>query len=225
MLFIVDFDGTVAPSDTVDSLLERFADASWKTIEAEWTSGRLNSRDCMQAQLALVTAERAVLEDFFQNVIIDPTFADFVRYTRRFAEVAIVSDGLDYPILTALQRHQVLPIPVFANKLEFRASGLGIAFPHCDAACGPQSGVCKCAVARSLNAGRDLRVILIGDGRSDLCIARGADHVFAKGALLRYCQNEGIVHTPFETFDDVIAVIQAWNAVHTNPSHEMSHVR
>ena len=33
MLFIIDFDGTVAPADTVDDLLERFADPEWKRIE------------------------------------------------------------------------------------------------------------------------------------------------------------------------------------------------
>jgi len=179
----------------------------------------------MQAQLALVTAERSVLEEFFQSVSIDPSFAGFVRYVREFAEVAVVSDGLDYPIRTALQKHHVPPISVFANRLEFRTGGLSIAFPHTDTTCGPQSGVCKCSVARSLNAGRGWPVILIGDGRSDLCIARSADHVFAKGSLLKYCQNEGIAHTAFESFDDVLAVIQTWDTVHSNHTYEMRHVR
>jgi 2-hydroxy-3-keto-5-methylthiopentenyl-1-phosphate phosphatase len=225
MLFIVDFDGTVAPHDTVDALLERFADPSWRTIEEEWVCGRLNSRECMKAQLALVTAEREVLEDFFQAVLVDPTFAAFVRYAHTFAEVAVVSDGLDHPIRGALQKFNVPAIPVFANRLEFHARGLDIAFPHTDSACVPQSGVCKCAVAHSLNAGRELPVILIGDGRSDLCIARSADHVFAKGSLLRYCQTEGIAHTPFETFADVQAVIQTWDSVNFNQRVEISHAR
>jgi 2-hydroxy-3-keto-5-methylthiopentenyl-1-phosphate phosphatase len=225
MLFIVDFDGTVAPRDTVDALLDRFADPSWKTIEEEWTSGRLNSRDCMQAQLALVTAERPVLEEFFQSVAIDPSFVDFVRCVRTFAEVAVVSDGLDYPIRRALQKRRVPPLPVFANRLEFRARGLGISFPHSDATCGPQSGVCKCSVARSLNAGRGLPVILIGDGRSDLCLAGSAEHVFAKGSLQRYCQSQGIAHTAFDSFDDVIAVIRTWDAAHFNHNYEMRHAR
>jgi 2-hydroxy-3-keto-5-methylthiopentenyl-1-phosphate phosphatase len=225
MLFIVDFDGTVAPRDTVDALLDRFADPAWMEIEEEWTSGRLNSRDCMQAQLALVTADRTILEDFFKSVSIDSSFANFVRYAHTFADVAIVSDGLDYPISIALRKYRVPPLPVFANKLEFRARGLGITFPHTDANCGPQSGVCKCAVARALNAGRGLPVILIGDGRSDLCIARSADYVFAKGSLQRYCQSQGIAHTAFDSFDDVMTVIRTWDAVHFNRNYERHHAR
>jgi len=225
MLFIVDFDGTVAPQDTVDALLERFADPSWKAIEEEWVSGRLNSRECMQAQLALVNAERPVLDAFFRTVAIDPSFAGFVRYTQRFADVAVVSDGLDYPIQVALQRHRVPLLPVFANKLEFRAQGLGLSFPHADVTCAPRSGVCKCSVARALNADRGLPVILIGDGRSDLCIARSADYVFAKGSLLKYCQSNGITHTAFDSFDDVLAVIRTWDAVHFNRHYERHHAR
>ena len=33
MLFIVDFDGTIAPTDTVDALLEKFAAPEWRRIE------------------------------------------------------------------------------------------------------------------------------------------------------------------------------------------------
>jgi HAD superfamily phosphoserine phosphatase-like hydrolase len=142
MLFIVDFDGTVSPRDTVDALLERHADPAWRRIEEDWVSGRLNSRECMQRQLALVTAERATLEEFFDGVAIDPVFAEFVRCARTFGEVAVVSDGLDYPIRKALQRSGITRLPVFANRLEFQASGLGIAFPHSDMSCVPRSGVC-----------------------------------------------------------------------------------
>jgi 2,3-diketo-5-methylthio-1-phosphopentane phosphatase len=216
-LFIVDFDGTIAVGDTVDRLLERFADPSWRAIEDAWVAGRINSRDCMRAQLALVTAERPQLEEFFRAVDIDPSFAEFVHCASALGQVAVVSDGLDHPIRLALERRAVAPVPVFANRLEFSTAGLDLSFPHAHATCTPQSGVCKCAVARSLDAGRGLQTVLIGDGRSDLCIARSADYVFAKDSLLRYCQTEGIAHTPFTSFRDVLAVIQGWDTVSPNP--------
>jgi 2-hydroxy-3-keto-5-methylthiopentenyl-1-phosphate phosphatase len=225
MIFVVDFDGTIAPEDTVDALLGQLADPSWKEIEEQWISGRLNSRECMEAQLALVSAERVTLEAFFRSVVIDPSFGSFVRYAQSFADVAVVSDGLDYPIRVALQRHRVPPMPVFANRMEFREHGLGITFPHADADCGPRSGVCKCSVARSLNAGRSVPVILIGDGRSDLCLAKVADHVFAKGSLLQYCRSEGITHTPFDSFENVLTVIRTWDTVQLNRHREVRHAR
>lgn len=209
MLFIVDFDGTVAPADTVDALLERFADPEWRRIEEQWVAGEINSQECMAAQIALVRADRSLLEAFFRSITIDPSFPEFVRYVWEFADLAVVSDGLDYPIRLALS-HLDIPIGIYANTLRFRRGGLEISFPHGNSACSVGSGVCKCAVARSVDAGRGLSTILIGDGRSDFCIARCADHVFAKGGLLDYCQAENITHTPFETFDDVLAVVREW---------------
>lgn len=211
-VFVVDFDGTVSPRDTVDALLQRFAHPSWMDIEEEWVAGRLNSQQCMKAQLSLVTAERGELDDFFRSVTVDPSFAEFVSYARGLGEIAVVSDGLDYPIHDALRRASIGPIPVFANRLEFQDSGLDIDFPHADMACVPRSGVCKCAVARSFNGDRGLPVILIGDGRSDYCLARSSDYVFAKGSLRKYCESEGIPHIRYETFADILAVIRAWDA-------------
>lgn len=210
MLFVIDFDGTVAPTDTVDALLERFADPNWRAVEAQWVRGEINSQQCMAAQLAMVRTDQAVIEKFLQQAEIDPSFAEFVEYVRPFAELAVVSDGLDYTILHALRAIEP-PLAIYANALEFRSRGLGIGFPHADAACKVNSGVCKCAVARSIDAGRGLATILIGDGQSDTCIARTADHVFAKGSLRRFCIAENIVHTPFETFSDVLSVIRGWN--------------
>ncbi|MGZ4808962.1 MAG: HAD-IB family phosphatase [Thermoanaerobaculia bacterium] len=211
MLFIIDFDGTIAPADTVDSLLERFADPEWRTIEEQWVRGEINSQQCMAAQIALVRGEGVVLEEFLHSVEIDPAFFDFVHYARQFADLAVVSDGLDDPIHHALRQLDV-PIPVYANRLGFRPGGLGISFPYRDPACAVGSGVCKCAIARSVDAGRGLSTILIGDGRSDLCLARSADLVFAKGSLRRYCEAENIPHLPFETFGDVLTIIRGWNA-------------
>ena len=216
MLFIVDFDGTIAPTDTVDALLERFADPEWRRVEEQWITGRLNSQECMKAQLALVRADRASLENFLQSVVIDASFPDFVQYASTFADVAVVSDGLDYTIRHALQKLPIPPIPLYANRLEFRKHGLDISFPYTDAGCAHRSGVCKCAAARALDAGRGLSTVLIGDGRSDRCIARSADYVFAKGSLRRYCEDEGITHTPFDSFDDVLAVIRKWDTTQFN---------
>ena len=218
MLFIVDFDGTIAPTDTVDALLEKFAAPEWRRIEKQWVDGHINSQQCMTAQLGLVRADRDILEDFLQSVPIDPFFSEFVRHAATFADVAVVSDGLDYPIRHALQKLDIPPVPVRANHLEFQPYGLDISFPHTDAACAHQSGVCKCAVARALEGGRGRPIVLIGDGRSDRCLARYADHVFAKGPLRKYCEDEGIAHTSFESFHDVLAAVRSWDTVPINPS-------
>lgn len=211
MLFIIDFDGTVAPTDTVDALLERFAHPDWRAVEAQWVRGEINSQQCMAAQLAMVRTDQSVVRRFLEQAEIDPSFPEFVTYARGFADLAVVSDGLDYTILHSLRSIEP-PVPIYANALEFRTQCLGIGFPHADAACIVSSGVCKCAVARNIDAGRGVPTILIGDGQSDTCVARTVSHVFAKGSLLRFCVAENIAHTPFETFADVMAVLREWGA-------------
>jgi len=209
MLFIIDFDGTVAPIDTVDALLQEFAAPEWERLEEDWVSGKINSQQCMSGQLALVRGERTQLKEFLEAVQIDPSFPDFVEYVRSFGEVVVVSDGLDYPIRHALEKAG-LEIPVFANALQFRDQGLAISFPYADPVCAVKSGACKCGISRSVNDGRQLPVVLVGDGRSDQCIARVADYVFAKSTLRSICEAEGIRHTPFETFADVLEVVRGW---------------
>jgi len=219
MLFIIDFDGTVAPADTVDALLEKFADPDWLRIEQEWVEGRINSRQCMAAQLALVSADELTLRTFLESVMIDPAFAEFVRHVSPFADLAIVSDGLDYPIVRALRKAGV-SIPVYANRTEFRERGVGISFPFSRPSCTVKSGVCKCSVAQTVDAGRGLTSVLIGDGRSDQCVAHQADFVFAKGSLITYCRDNGIPYTPFQSFADVLAAIRGWPVVPQFPVKE-----
>ena len=56
--------------------------------------------------------------------------------------------------------------------------------------------------------GRD-RHLYVGDGRSDLCPARRADLVFAKGALATALATEGVPFRPFDTLADVAATLAA----------------
>ncbi|MHB8741636.1 MAG: MtnX-like HAD-IB family phosphatase [Sulfuricaulis sp.] len=210
MIFIIDFDGTIAPIDTVDSLLGRFADPAWELIEADWAQGKINSRACLQGQLGLISADRQALEVFLKNVGIDPHFASFARHVSGFADVAVVSDGLDYPINHALQKIGLSSIPVFANKAVLNSNGLDVSFPHSSSECVPQSGVCKCKVARSFDSSP---VVLIGDGRSDYCLARSADYIFAKGKLGDFCETEGLSYTSFNSFDDILNVVKRWEKV------------
>lgn len=212
MLFIVGFDGAIAPIDTVDALLKRFADPVWRRFEKRRIDGQLNFRQCRRPQFALIRADREEVEEFLRAVPIDPFFSDFVTYASMFADVAVVSDSLDYTIWRALERLSLLLLPVYANRLEFETRGLGIAFPYAQGGCAQQSGVCKCEVARELDDGRGRSIVLIGAGWSDRCLARSAKYVFAKGSLRAFCEDEGITHTPFESFDDVLAEIRKWGS-------------
>lgn len=209
MLFVVDFDGTLSLRDTVDAMLERFADPEWMTVEQEWLAGHITAIQCMQKQLRMVKADHVSLEKFFREIRLDASFLPFYQHVSQFSKVAIVSDGLGHAIRVAMKSAALPELPVYANKLHFISDGIDISWPHMNSACSAGNGVCKCAVANDLSAGKQ-RIILIGDGKSDACLAKTADVVFAKGSLIKFCEDRAIPHIKFTTFADVLSEIKAW---------------
>jgi 2,3-diketo-5-methylthio-1-phosphopentane phosphatase len=209
MLFVVDFDGTLSVRDTVDAMLEKFADPSWEGIEQEWLDGKITAVQCMQKQLHMVKADHVTLEDFFRSIQLDASFLPFYKHVKEFSKVAIVSDGLDHAIHVAMKNADFPELPIYANKLHFVPDGVDMSWPHKNPDCTGGNGVCKCAVANNLSNG-EKPVVLIGDGKSDACLAKSADIVFAKGSLIKYCEANNIPHIKFQTFADVLAKVRSW---------------
>lgn len=211
MIFIIDFDGTLSPDDTVDKLLEIHASSSWEDLEEDWLAGRISALECMRAQIGLVQADRISLEIFFQKIRLDPHFRAFWQHVREFAYVAIVSDGLDYAIQTALKGADLSDLPIFANRLNFVAPDrLSLSFPHQKSDCQGGNGVCKCAVATQLALSHGGPVVLVGDGKSDACLASVADVVFAKNSLVKHCMDRSIPFIEFTDFSEVLSAVRTW---------------
>ena len=205
---LVDFDGTIAPDDPTDRLLERFADPVWREVEAAWQGGRISSRECMARQTALLRVTSEILDKQIHAIRIDPGFPVFLNFCRRRgAEVKIVSDGFDRVVGAALSAAG-LSVPFFANKLEWQnGDRWSLGFPHAHKDCS--SGNCKC----SHSEWSVLRPhVVIGDGRSDVCMASRADYVIAKGTLADYCRSRGIAHAIFANFREATTHLSAWLA-------------
>ena len=198
---VCDFDGTISDFDVTDDLLARFALPEWEQVEVEWKAGRISARECMARQVALLRVSRAALAAHLDTIAIDPTFHGFVDECRqRHLPLRVVSDGLDFSIERILRRHNLGRLPVLANHLVCTGpTTWALEFPNGRNGCRAGSGTCKCAIA----AAPRRRVLLIGDGRSDFCLARSADFVFAKNRLTDYCVSQNIPHRAFERFADL----------------------
>ena len=107
---LVDFDGSIAPDDPTDRLLERFADPEWREVEAAWQAGEISSRECMARQVALLRASPEALDAADRapcaSTRASQPFSEFCR--RHGAEVKIVSDGFDRVVKAALRKHTAL---------------------------------------------------------------------------------------------------------------------
>lgn len=204
----VDFDGTIAPSDPTDSLFAAFATPAWREIEREWQQGQSTARDCMRRQTELLDVTPVELDAFLAEIKIDSGFPAFVEVCRQFdAEVMVVSDGFDRVVGSVL-RHAGLDLPFRANRLLWQGGAKWRFEPKAQRAdCGLALGNCKCSyqVARPGTAH-----VMVGDGRSDFCVASQADLVLAKGTLADHCQDELIAHVRVRDFADATRAIKMW---------------
>jgi len=197
----VDFDGTIAETDVTDTILTEFARPEWLEVEELWVNGVIGSQECLTRQMALIDATMDTLLTFVDNVAIDSHFHQFVQFVRtKEIPFAIISDGFSQFIRRILANADIRNVPVYANNLAESNGQIKTSFSN--SAIGCPAGTCKCWTARKLSPG--LPVVLIGDGRSDFCLADKADYVFAKGKLTVYCQEKGIPFTAFEDFGGVI---------------------
>ena len=212
---ICDFDGTITVTDVVDQLLEEFAAPEWQAIEREWCEGYISSQECLSRQVALLRAQRHQLTRFFHQVAIDSTFPAFAEFcAARSLPLIVVSDGFDIAVRQVLARHRLGHLPVVANRLElYTMDRWSLTCPYAATHCQLRAGVCKCRVIGPT----DKQIVLIGDGRSDTCVARHADIVLAKGYLADYCVTERIPHLQIRGFADALLILQQLLSYTTEP--------
>lgn len=211
-ILFIDFDGTVTRRDVIDVVLETYADERWLEIEKQWRAGRIGSRDCLRAQMALVHATREQFDAVIDSIEVDEGFRLLLEICARHKIAAhIISDGFDYCIRRILERPQLQlaellrNVRICANHLEAdNHRWWRIDFPFFQKPCEHGCGTCKPAVMRLLNrAGAP--TIFVGDGLSDKYAVECADLVFAKNSLAAYCRQQAIEYMPFDELDEVAA--------------------
>jgi len=135
-------------------------------------------------------------------------FPNFVREcARNGVGMMVVSDGFDI-VIDAVLRDAGLNVPFHANHLESTGGDRWrVTFPSARSDCRALAGNCKCSFTEPHSASAK---VVVGDGRSDFCIAGRADLVFAKGKLLELCRGNGTTHVAFNDFFEVTAKLGAW---------------
>jgi 2-hydroxy-3-keto-5-methylthiopentenyl-1-phosphate phosphatase len=214
----IDFDGTVTDVDIIDAVLQAFAPTEWRDVETLWEKGIIGSRECLERQMSMVQHPLSRLLKYVDDFSIDETFGDFARFlAKRQVPFAIVSDGFQVFIERLLGNAGFKDVPVLANILFEEKGRLKTLFPYSDPDCS--SANCKCMAVAELSKKNPL--ILVGDGRSDFCLAHKAAHVYSKKKLTRYCSVNGIPHTPFGSFAEIKKCFKQ-KRVHASPINSVA---
>lgn len=210
----VDFDETAATANVARLLLDRFSNARVKEVETAQRQGGTTFRAYQEYAFNAVDASIAEMAEYVkQNASLRPGFRELANACDVHGhDLKVVSAGLDFYIQALLDASHLGHIPVVGVDVhEPNAPGgpFRYDYPRSRADCDPAWGVCKCA---ALDDAREagMQTVFVGDGpRGDACAAAKADYVFARGRLLRYCRQNRIPATPFDTLGPVVDFVQA----------------
>lgn len=210
----LDFDGTITEQDVLDELIKTFAiDNSWKISEGLWQKGLIGSRQCLSEQFDLLRISKDELEQALSQIRLDKgIFAILELCETLKVPAAIVSDCGDIFIEKILDRYGISNLPWRCNSVVHKGDRLKLSFPYCNKLCDSGAAHCKCASIKAMGKpGR--KSIYIGDGRSDLCAARKADFIFAKGVLAECLEKEAIGFMRYPNLSYVAACLgNAWQS-------------
>lgn len=200
-VYLIDFDGTITQTDTLDHIAKRFFPDKY----ADWWEKLKNKEYTIKDWLESFEASFNVKKDDYDKVLeeieIDPTFADFARSHN----CAIVSGGFVYNIKKVLGENiEELEITVYANDFEFiEENKCKIEKSHFNEICG-ECGVCKTDILKKYRD-KYQKIVFIGDGITDICVAQHSDEIYAKKGLYldKYLTRKNVEHKVFEKFSEI----------------------
>ena len=204
---LLDFDGTITQQDVGELLLDAFASPHWREEAELWHSGAITFKELNEREFAYLPAgKREEMEQFaLEMAVLRAGAQELVRFCEeRNIPVEIVSGGLDFYVRPLLEKFGLGYIPLSSKLADFSQGERVVPKYTQDVVVCEVSGNCKCARVwhhRTMGA----RVVFVGDGSSDQCVAGEADVVYARDSLAAYCQQKGIPFAPFVTLHDVVA--------------------
>ncbi len=216
----LDFDDTVVLDNTADQILEQFAAPAWRDLHAGYNAGRMTVEQYNAATLDLVEAAEDELREFVRAVARPRAgimeLVDWAHWHDWL--VVVVSNGFDFYVDTVLDDLGLHRVARHAGRARFDyrwrvryLSPRGIELVD---------GF-KLSYAAAFKSAGDF-VIYVGDGLSDVEAARLAPVVFARSTLWERLKDEHPRIFPFETFNDVVAVLEreadSWLSSHAAPA-------
>jgi len=210
-ILCLDFDDTIVLENTARLVFERFAAPQWRDFEADYHAGRLSVEQFNAAALATVEAGAEELRQFSVGAVtVRPGLLELLDWAHwNDWIVTVVSNGFDFYVDGVLDAIGADRVARHAGRTrhDYRwrvtyYSPRGIAL---------EEGFKLSYAAAFQNAG-DF-VAYVGDGASDIPAARLTQAVFARDTLLARLGGEHPRIWPFESFRDVVAVLEAESRV------------
>ncbi|MFC2088432.1 MtnX-like HAD-IB family phosphatase [Calditrichota bacterium] len=203
MTIFTDFDGTITKIDTLNLVLDEYANGYWREIEHKVTAHKLTEKEALQAEFDLVNVSLETVIAFLQeHAEIDPTFIDFSDWCKaKNVELIVLSGGFREFIQIVYDKFGIIDIPYYSNSIQVINNKWTIIqslLPKINNLCNH----CKTHhLLESKKLGK--KVVYIGDGNTDRCPAENADIVFAKADLAIYLNQNKVKFNKYENFQNI----------------------
>jgi 2-hydroxy-3-keto-5-methylthiopentenyl-1-phosphate phosphatase len=192
---VVDWDGTITVRDSLVQVIHEFGDPRLLAELEPRVGVDLTLHEEIALEFEAITAPLAeVVAWVVEHVEVRPGLHELAEL-----RPLVISAGFHELIEPVLAREGV-ELEVLANEVEARPDGWVVRFRD-EAVCATCGEPCK---RRSL-AGAPY--VYVGDGYSDRCAALAADRVFARDALARHLEGQGVPYEPFDDLHDVLAAL------------------
>jgi 2,3-diketo-5-methylthio-1-phosphopentane phosphatase len=190
----------------MDSLVRTFCgEKEWGEIESKLLQREITLYEVMQNEIDLLKISEDQFDTFIvENIDLTPRFKEFLSWiSTKNIDFLVISGGFDRTINLIFKKFRIKSVKYYANKVSFSQNRMNVEFPFFNDECG-KCPSCKDMIFRGCHK-IYRRVIVIGDGLSDCCVARRADLVYAKSYLAKFCEENDISYIPYNDFEDIIS--------------------
>ena len=199
-IVICDFDGTITTEDTFWGLVNNVCSKELvlDTMERFYKGETIMIDACLSLIESIPASDLHKVDAYIEMMRIRPGFDEFVRYLKDIeVPLIVLSGGLDYTVQGRLAPYKKYIHAFYSAVLDTSKEYLTVLSPCME----PYSFLDKSTVLERLNA--DV-FIGIGDGVTDLTIARSCHHMFARDKLLAHMNEKKLSCIGWNDFYDVI---------------------
>lgn len=210
LIIISDFDGTITLQDVNNLIFRTFGDEKNEEIEKRFINNKVGEKETLKNHYLNLDLTKNEFRKFVREKIdIDPYFKNFLKYIKsnQFKFVIVSSGFLNYINLILKENNIYEDLKIYANQLEFAEDKIITHFLHNIKSCHQPFGICgncKNKVVKKYKK-KFNKVIYIGDGLTDRCVAELPDYLFVKrdSSLEEHCKDNGINYQSFNSFLDI----------------------
>ncbi|PKM55395.1 MAG: 2,3-diketo-5-methylthio-1-phosphopentane phosphatase [Firmicutes bacterium HGW-Firmicutes-5] len=208
-IFISDFDGTITLKDFYWIIIDDYIGEKGRDHYLAWKKKEKIGLTFLNKIFTWHKFSQADHDTVLSKVAIDPTFKRLDTWTQDHnMDLMVLSAGFRYYIDYAMDLAALSHIPIITNEGSFINGHFKMQANEKSWFYHKVYGVDKQKVVLHYKK-KYKKVYFAGDSEPDYKAALSADIRFAKGELLELLKASGHTYYPFETFADIIDILES----------------